>query len=257
MQNSQPVGNQQNNQNRQQGQNPQKAQFGQPYPSSNKNSQSANGQPNKPVAPWVSNNQAPKTPVTFAPASSVPHVSTCNSGRMFIMGVIIGMVIIWVWGDARKSPQAENEQATPKEELGIPSVGVSDIIKDTAVVSSVVKPTKSVVAIEPVSSNSTITLSAIQPAGSIVAIDNISSKDSVWAVVYEYNDNTFGRVLGAARFFPNHTSGTIELGRATLPNLQYFVGLVADVESHSYTAGKNAPLIGADGKRVGSVFIAK
>ncbi len=237
-----------NQQNRPQGQNgnmnnQQKAQFGQPYPSSQKNSQN---QQNKPNAPWVAHQPAPKVQMPVAS----PVASGCNSGRMFIIGLIIGVAIVWVWGDGHKSSQ-QSSKSTPKTQASADIKGLTAGGTDT-----IASAASNATSATPVQSKSTITLAISQPAGSKIKVDNIETNDAVWAVVYEYNNGTFGRVLGASRFSPDRTGGDIELQRATLPNLQYFVGLVADVD-HDYKVGINPSLVGVDGKQIGSVVMAQ
>ena len=253
----------QNQQNRPQGQHFQKPfgqqnqqQKGAPF----QNQQNRPGQqPISKPSPWAAPAQPPKvmTPIVSAPQAS------CSSGRMFLLGIIIGMAIVWVWGDMHRNKAAS----------GVAIEQGSDAFATTGIKSSTVKNTKAATVavadtdaagtkdategVSGVPSQNAIQLADSQLAGAVVAVDGIAAAEPMWAVVYEYTDGAMGRVLGAARFTPDQTSGSVELMRSTLPKLHYFVGLVADTADHTYNIHVNAPLVDKDGKQIGAAFTAE
>ena len=262
MQNTQQSG--QNQQNRQQGQN-----FQKPFGQQNQQQKGApfQSQQNRPVqnpavnkpSPWAAPAQPPKVMTPIVPASQ----SSCNSGRMFLLGIIIGMAVVWVWGDMhRNKTGAEGASIEQNGTDLFAGAGIKGSVaknaKGTTTASAVVADADTASAPEGVQSQSKIEMADMQPAGATVAVDGIVTADPIWAVVYEVNDDgTTGRALGAARFTPDQVSGTIELLRSTLPRLHYFVGLVADSADHAYTYGQNAPLVGTDGNQSGAPFTAQ
>ena len=256
----------QNQQNRQQGQSFQKPPFGQQNqqqkgaPFQNQQHRPGQQPPMQKPSPWAAPAQPPKVMMPIAPVSQ----SSCSSGRMFLLGIIVGMAVVWVWGDMHRNKTGAEGAAIEQNGSDLFAVtgakgSAAKNVKSTTTASGTsVVGTDAVNAPTGVPSESKIEMADMQPAGMTVAVDGIVTAEPIWAVVYETNeDGTAGRVLGAARFTPEQVSGTIELLRTTLPNLHYFVGLVADSADRTYVYGQNAPLLGADGNQVGASFSAQ
>ena len=187
-------------------------------------------------------------------------VKKSNSGRnvtiAFIIGVIVGALLMWAWQDTRQATPSNTASSGTNSSNTLAVTGATDTTSGSAS-GAVAMNSNTPSASDGQQSTDTITVVSPQPAGTVVTVGNISATDDVWAVVYEYQNGMMGRALGAARFTTDRRSGTIELMRATLPNLTYAVALTADSPDHSFTLHQNAPLLGADGKQIMTQFTAQ
>ncbi|MDE2213197.1 MAG: hypothetical protein KGJ34_01540 [Patescibacteria group bacterium] len=224
------------------------------------NSQQGNGQKDKPALSWSTpaskvsedKGQKPdqagndkKVPPRATPP--VAPVGTSSSGRavfIFLAGLIIGGLLTWSWFDLR-SP------STPAS-AGTSSSSITSNLSASSSSTSVPPQGTSTSSGTPagIVTSDSFTVPSPQAAGTLVTISDLSANDTVWAVVYEDNNGVPGRALGAARLTTAQTNGTIELLRATLPNLNYFVGLTADTPEHTFQIQTNAPILNQSGQRI-------
>jgi len=203
-------------------------------------------QPQKPAAPMASlSKPAGKETVKEAERKGT------SPARMFIIGLVIGWLLTWMWFDLR-GPRKANPTPT-----GTDSASLST--DQTASSASALTKTlaNNAAAPTPLTSNDTIVIPPTQDVGTTVTVSSISTKDPVWAVVYEDAGGKAGNSLGAARFTPDRSNGTIELLRSTLPGLTYFVGLVADTADHTFDRHANAVLVDQNGDQILTQFVAQ
>ncbi len=173
---------------------------------------------------------------------------------MFIIGLIVGCLVTWVWIGMRAS-KSETPASGGSPSLSTGSTTAAGTSSSSAggaqtgVASSGIGSTAA--------SNDTITVPTPQNAGTSVEVSSISASDTVWAVVYEDINGSVGNALGAARFTTARTSGSIELIRTTLPNLTYFVGLTEDTPDHTFSIKTNKPILDANGNQIMTQFAAQ
>jgi len=139
---------------------------------------------------------------TQAPAASPAAVSSsAKYVGMIVIGVIAGVIIAWSW-TALRSPAGETATEQGQNATG------TDLGVNTATVPAL-------------GSNPALTILSPQPAGMSVAVTKAIVSSPTWIVVYESKDGTPGNALGAALFFPEGQTGTVELLRATMPGRTY------------------------------------
>jgi len=210
--------------------------------------QPQNVQQQKLINSGTANAARPATPVKVQRSPMRPRT-------MFIMGIIVGALITWIWFDTR--PSAQN---TAQEGSGYLAIDKTSGAKGAAIsgtpAANADASTSSGAALGE-KTNDTISVPTPQNAGTSVAVSSISAEGAVWAVVYEDINGKVGNALGAARFTPPYAGGSIELLRSTLPNLTYFVGLTADTPDHTFSIKTNAPILGQDGNQVMTQFAAQ
>lgn len=84
-------------------------------------------------------------------------------------------------------------------------------------------------------SDATLLIMSPQAAGTSVTISKAIVAEPTWIVVYENNNGTAGNALGAALFFPDRQSGTVELLRATVSGKSYLVAKQVDNGDHRFS----------------------
>lgn len=217
-------------------------------------------------------NNKPAQPSLPAAKSSGMNAST-KLALAFILGLILGWLVTWSWFDLRapkttggsatnanSSATTAGTQGSGANALTITGTGATPTSVSTGsskTVSSASAGTAVAGMGAGVKTNDTISVPSPQQAGTTVTVSNLSASTPVWAVVYEDNNGTVGRALGAHLVPKGQTSTTVTLLRTTLPNLSYYVGLVADTSSHTFSLHVNQPILGADGKQVMASFTAE
>lgn len=150
--------------------------------------------------------QKPSSPAKMpTPVVSASSSSSAQGGMavkylgMIVVGLVAGVVVAWAWTSWRPSDTAQNAQ-TPSAEnnLGVNTNTVPALGSDAA-----------------------LTILSPQPAGTSVAVQKAIVSAPTWIVVYEDNNGKPGNALGAALFFPERQTGTVELLRATTPGKSY------------------------------------
>ncbi|HEX8994134.1 MAG TPA: hypothetical protein VF803_02680 [Candidatus Paceibacterota bacterium] len=165
-----------------------------------------------------------------------PATDRSRTAYTLVAGIVIGLIVGSTWSSVHKnttgSMPAQTASTTTQKVSQQPASHVDE-------------------------SGATIVTPAIQDPGTSVTITALSIRGPVWAVVYEDNDGVPGRILGAGRFTPDRTSGTIELERMTLPGLTYFVGLTYDSADHTFSTDNNPPILDRDGERILTRFMVQ
>ncbi len=152
----------------------------------------------KPVAAPVSQKNSSMAPVMSA--------SSANSAKyigMIVVGIIAGVVVAWAWvalGPSGSMLTKNDALATSTPTGGVTGVG----------------------------SNAGLTIMSPQAPGKSVAIAKAVVSTPTWVVVYENKEGKPGNALGAALFFPERQTGTVELLRSTVSGKTYLVAKQTD-----------------------------
>src|SRR3989344_2920459 len=127
---------------------------------------------------------APKPPpiTIVAPAPS----SAKKYAVMIALGIIAGVVIAWGWS-AFKAPSKSPASTSTEKNLGVDASAAPSL-----------------------ASGSSLNITSPQVAGNSVAVAAVSVSVPTWIVIYESNAGKPGNALGAALFFPESQSGTVE-----------------------------------------------
>ncbi|HEX4799262.1 MAG TPA: hypothetical protein VFV22_01860 [Candidatus Paceibacterota bacterium] len=131
----------------------------------------------------------------------------------FVSGLLIGGLLVWVFSSSPENVTApENSDDQSAEE--VKSTQEPEAKSDTVKSDTNVKVGEGSVIVDD------------QPAGSVITLKSLSlPTEKGWVVVREFNDDTAGNILGAARF--DTTTGltptTIELIRGTTAGSRYQV----------------------------------
>ena len=150
-----------------------------------------------------------------SPASAKPNTSSPSpKGQggapakyvsMVIVGIIAGALIAWAysaWHSSSKMTEETTDKGsmtTDKDSaLGVETSGMVGLGSDPA-----------------------FTIQSPQAAGTAVAVAKAVVSAPTWVVIYENSNGKPGNALGAALFFPDHQSGTVELLRSTTPGKTY------------------------------------
>src|SRR3989344_4430510 len=142
-------------------------------------------------------------PITIvAPAQS----SAKKYAVMIALGIIAGVVIAWGWSafNAPSKSPASTSTSTEKN-LGVDASAAPSL-----------------------ASGSSLNITSPQVAGNSVAVAAVSVSVPTWIVIYESNAGKPGNALGAALFFPESQSGTVELLRGTSAGKSYLVAQQVD-----------------------------
>ncbi len=83
-----------------------------------------------------------------------------------------------------------------------------------------------------------------QPAGTTVLVESVTvPQPGVWVAVREMSGTTLGNVLGAVRVSGPRSAVTVQLLRATEPNLSYAVELYRDDNNGKFDPATNSVYI--------------
>ncbi|MEK7612795.1 MAG: hypothetical protein AAB449_01450 [Patescibacteria group bacterium] len=188
-----------------------------------------------------------KPPVIPPPKAPITSVMPAHYGRgalagSFVVGLIAGVVLGWVWTARDQKPEANS--AGTATSTSKPSTSSTD--DSTTATESV---TQSGIAV------------AAQPAGLDVEVSNVVVSKPTWVVVYESRGGALGNALGAKLFFPisqgGGTSGSITLLRTTLAGGTYFIGQHVDNGDGKFTKLSDEAVLGAEGEQLVVSFTAK
>lgn len=169
-------------------------------------------------------NQAQKAPQQQKPATTQSGSSmkpkegssVAKYAGMVVVGVIAGVMLAWGWVSLRPGSDADtNATSTPSgNQSGTSTVGGGLGIGTTTLPGG--------------GSDPALTILTPQSAGTSVTITKAIVSSPTWIVVYENNAGKPGNALGAALFFPEKQSGTVELLRATTPGKTYLAAKQVD-----------------------------
>lgn len=163
---------------------------------------------------------ADKKPATLAMTPGTSNMATYVG--LLVAGAIIGILIVWGWNAAR---QPGGVTTTATSTPNTPSKSTTGTTTDTQ--SPAIGSDPSLVVLTP------------QSAGTQVTISKAIVSSPTWVVVYDNRDNKPGNVLGAALFFPERQSGTVNLLRATQSGKTYFVGKRVDDGDRKFSLAKD------------------
>jgi hypothetical protein len=121
---------------------------------------------------------------------------------MVVVGVLAGVLVAWGWSALRSASSGDAQNDTQKTATST-DLGV-DISSTPAL-----------------GSDPALTLMSPQASGTSVAVSKAIVSAPTWIVVYENKEGKPGNALGAALFFPERQSGTVELLRATVSGRSY------------------------------------
>ncbi len=146
---------------------------------------------------------APKTPpiTIMAPSQS----SAKKYAVMIALGILAGVIIAWGWSAFNGSSKNTKSTSSANSALGVDASSTPSL-----------------------ASGLNLTIASPQVAGNSVAVAKAVVSVPTWIVVYENNSGKPGNALGAALFFPESQSGTVELLRGTTPGKSYLVAEQVD-----------------------------
>lgn len=164
--------------------------------------QNQNASP-KPVVPV-------QKPLATPVAVSLQHNSNAAKyAGMVVVGIIAGVVIAWAWVSWSPSgTTASNSTATTTRQTSTTATAGNNLGVDTST-------------LPVLGSTATLSVASPQAAGNSVAISKAVVSAPTWVVIYEDNNGKPGNALGAALFFPDRQTGTVELLRATTAGKSY------------------------------------
>lgn len=134
---------------------------------------------------------------------------------MVVLGVVAGALIAWgysSWHRSAKMTADTTSLGDTKGETVANNNSTSSSDKDLGV---------NMAGATAVGSDASFTIPSPQAAGTSVAVAKAVVAAPTWVVIYENNDGKPGNALGAALFFPDHQTGTVELLRSTTPGRSY------------------------------------
>ena len=188
--------------------------------------------------------QKPVAPQKAAPAvaaKSAAGGTTSKYVSMVVVGVLAGVLIAWgysLWrapaGGATTSTADTKTAATADTTgLGIDTTTLPVIGSDAA-----------------------LTIASPQKPGTSVAVEKAVVSTPTWVVVYENKDGAPGNALGAALFFPEGQSGTVELLRGTVSGRSYLAARQVDNGDRKFSL-KDDQFLTEGGKVVWVTFEVK
>lgn len=149
--------------------------------------------------------QKPVVPLKQTAPSAAPVAQSSSSAKyigMIVVGVIAGVLLAWGFAAWRAAPSGEvssnGSTATTTNGLGV-----------------------STTTLPAAGSDASFSIMSPQAAGMSVAIAKVAVSAPTWIVIYENKDGVPGNALGAALFFPESKSGTVELLRGTTAGKSY------------------------------------
>lgn len=161
---------------------------------------------------------APVTKPQVPASTAAGAAAVSNSGKyigMVVVGVLAGVVVAWAWSAWRPSPDtAQNTNGT----------ATSTVTSDTKKGSLGVDTTS----VPGLGSDASLSIQSPQAPGTSVSVAKAVVAAPTWVVVYENKEGKPGNALGAALFFPERATGTVELLRATVSGRSYLAVKQAD-----------------------------
>lgn len=137
--------------------------------------------------------------------------SASRYAGMIVLGVIAGVLIAWGFSAARKgTPSTATNASSTVSTQGTQAVGSAS---DNLGINTNSAPA--------IGADPGFTIMSPQTAGSQVVVYKAIVSQPTWIVVYDNKGGQPGNALGAALFFPEVQSGTVELLRPTLSGKSY------------------------------------
>lgn len=186
--------------------------------------------------------QRQPAPAQKALAPVQPKLSPAQSSAgkyvaLLVTGVIAGVLIAWTWSAMRSS-------GTPVATSTATST--AQIKKQTEVPKTALEPQGGEAAAAAPGaaegSDSSLMVMNLQAPGDSVAIAKAVVSSPTWVVVYEDNSGKPGNALGAALFFPDKQSGSVELLRPTVSGKSYLITKQVDNGDRKFSLKGDLPL---------------
>jgi hypothetical protein len=171
----------------------------------------------------------------------------------FIAGLVIGALLMWVFGAQPKSAQTDMKSDDAMEKSSDTSTQTETTVGgEGSAAITVSTPT--------VTAGSGSVVVANKKAGSAVALGDISyPSEAGWLAVHAVENGTMGGVLGASRY--NTADGlvptSIDLLAPTVAGAEYWVVFHEDNKDGKYTSAGDKVMMGADGKPLATSFKAE
>ena len=185
--------------------------------------------------------QKPVAPQKAAPAAAAKSATGGTTSKyvsMVVVGVLAGVLIAWGYSSWRTpadsvttgtaTTTADTNAATTADTTGLPVIG----------------------------SDAALTIASPQRPGTSVAVEKAVVSTPTWVVVYENKDGKPGNALGAALFFPEGQSGTVELLRGTVSGRSYLAARQVDNGDRKFSL-KDDQFLTEGGKVVWVTFEVK
>ena len=146
---------------------------------------------------------------------------------MLVIGVLIGTTAVMAW----KAKTVGEESAAVHTTVSGATTSVESLVNNESVSESGALPHGPEIPV-----NKRIGLSVEdQAAGTSVAVTGLDLSETHWIAVYEDEKGAPGWILGAARVHAGDTTAHIELLRPTLAAKTYYVAILGDDGTESFS----------------------
>ncbi len=179
-----------------------------------------------------SNRSAEPQPKPLTPAPEYVHkerrtIPAAKLAGWMAVGIVAGVILAW---------------------------SINSVIKRGSVTNNAPVVTPTATTTEGQGSDASFSVMTPQKAGRSVAVRAVVQTPT-WVVVYESRNGTPGNVLGASLFFPERSTGTVELLRGTTAGQTYFVTKHRDNGDRRFSLHSDA-LLEEGGQAVWTTFTA-
>ncbi len=169
-----------------------------------------------------------------------------NTIISFIIGVIVGLFVFWLWSATMNQLQVRNTEETNLEYS-------TEVSEDTTPQDT---ETSDIINTPAPQLRSDAIVVQNQAAGSQVVVTRAVFDESGWVVVHEGNGEQIGNALGALRFDEGEHSGVVELLRATEEGEVYWAVLYRDNGDKEFSLETDFPFIREGNQPVLTTFRA-
>ena len=157
---------------------------------------------------------------------------------MLVIGVLIGTTAVMAW---KAKTVGEGEQAVNTTVSGATTSAESIINKES------IGEAPALPAGAEIPANRRIGLRVEdQAAGTAVLVSGLDVAENHWLAVYDDQDGAPGWILGAARIHAGDTSTNIELLRSTISGKKYYVAMLSDDGTESFSKKTDVPPLSPD-----------
>src|SRR3989338_153171 len=185
--------------------------------------------------------QKPVAPQKAAPAvaaKSAAGGTTSKYVSMVVVGVLAGVLIAWGYSSWR-APTGGATTSTATSTADTKTAATADTTS-----------------LPVIGSDAALAIASPQKPGTSVAVEKAVVSTPTWVVVYENKGGAPGNALGAALFFPEGTSGTVELLRGTVSGRSYLAARQVDNGDRKFSL-KDDQFLTEGGKVVWVTFEVK
>jgi hypothetical protein len=158
---------------------------------------------------------------------------------MIVVGVIVGVLVAWGWSSMRPSGTPITASSTT---TGSATAGTNLGVSTTSIPALGADPS--------------LLIMSPQSSGRSVAIAKAIVSVPTWVVIYENKEGKPGNALGAALFFPERQTGSVELLRATTAGKSYLAVKQVDNGDRKFSL-KGDPFLSEGGNVMWVTFEVK